>query len=118
MRKIDEIQGEEALDVLAEILVPISEIAIDPQVKKEFEKSAAHVVSYALKKYKAQVLTAMAALEGVPAEEYKPNLLELPKMLIEFLSDPYVQDLFMSQSQVSELLHSGSATENTEAAES
>lgn len=94
MRKLSEIKGEEALDVLAEILVPITTIANDEEVKNGFETNIAKCVSIALKKYKSEVMDMLAAIDGKPKEELEIDLLTLPTAIIEILSEPAIQSLF------------------------
>lgn len=96
MRKLSEIKGEEALDVLAEILVPITAIANDENVKKGFETNVAMCVSIALKDHKEDVLDILAAIDGKPKDEMleEMDILTLPTVLIEILNEPAVQSLF------------------------
>lgn len=96
MRKLSEIKGEEALDVLAGILVPITAIANDEEVKEGFETNVAACVSIALKKHKEDVIDMLAALDGKSKEEMLADmdLLTLPSVLIEILNEPAVQSLF------------------------
>ena len=91
MRKLSEIKGEEALDVLAEILVPIVEIANDEEVREGMEKNVAKCVSIALKKHKAEVMDILRAIDG---KEPDVDLLTLPVILMEIFSEPAVQSLF------------------------
>jgi hypothetical protein len=96
MRKLSEIKGEEALDVLAEIIEPAAEIFTDEAVKKALTegKNKLEAVKVVLKNHKKAVIAVMAALEGVAVEEYQPPLLALPTMLMEVLNDPELQKLF------------------------
>lgn len=96
MRKLSEIKGEEALDVLAEILVPITAIANDEEVRKGFETNVATCASLALKKYKDEVIDMLAAIDGRSKEEMLEdmNVLTLPSVLIEILNEPAVKGLF------------------------
>jgi len=96
MRKLSEIKGEEAIDVLAEILVPITTIANDEEVKNGFETSVAMCVSIALKKHKDEVLDVLSVIDGTNKEEFVENLnlLTLPTMMIDVLNEPMVQELF------------------------
>lgn len=91
MRKLTEIKGEEALDVLAEILVPIVEIANDEEVREGMEKNVAKCVSIALKKHKEEVMDILRAIDG---KEPDVDLLTLPVILMEVFSEPAVQSLF------------------------
>ena len=96
MRKLSEIKGEEALDVLADMLVPITAIANDEEVRKGFDTNIATCASIALKKHKDDVIDMLTALDGRSKEEMLNDidLLTLPSVLIEVLSEPAVQNLF------------------------
>ena len=112
MRKISEIKGEDALDVLAELIDPFSDIAAD-QLMVFYLRSdkRAFAVKQALKAHKKAVLKILATLEGKDVETYSPSLIELPMMLLELLNDPDVVAVFRSAETAAS---SGSATENTE----
>ena len=95
MRKLSEIKGEEALDVLAEIIEPAAEIFTDENVKKALKsESRIKAAKIILKDHKKAILALMAALEETPVEEYKPTLLALPALIIGVLNDPELQNLF------------------------
>lgn len=96
MRKLSEIKGEEAIDVLAEILVPITEIANDEEVKEGFETNVAKCVSIALKKHKAQVIEILAGINGKSVEETlaEIDILSLPAYMVDVLNEPAIQNLF------------------------
>ena len=95
MRKLSEIKGEEALDVLAEIIEPAAEIFTDENVKKALKsESRIKAAKIILKDHKKAILTLMATLEETPVEEYKPTLLALPALIIEVLNDPELNSLF------------------------
>lgn len=96
MRKLSEIKGEEALDVLAEILVPITEIVNDEEVKAGFETNVAKSVSVALKKYKKEIIAIFATINGTSVEETleEIDILALPAYIVEILNEPAIQSLF------------------------
>ena len=95
MRKLSEIKGEEALDVLAEIIEPAAEIFTDENVKKALKsESRIKAAKIILKDHKKAIITLMAALEETPVEEYKPTLLALPALILGVLNDPELQSLF------------------------
>lgn len=96
MRKLSEIKGEEALDVLAEILVPITDIANDEEVKAGFETNVAKSVSVALKKYKKEIIEIFATINGTSVEDTleEIDILALPAYIVELLNDPAIQSLF------------------------
>ena len=96
MRKLSEIKGEEALDVLAEILVPIVEIWDDEEVRKGYETNVAKSVSIALKKYRKEIIGIFASLDGKTYDEEvkEINLVSLPADIIGILNEPAIKDLF------------------------
>ena len=94
MRKLSEIKGEEALDVLAEIIEPAAQIFTDENVKALKSGSRIKATKIILKDHKKAILTLMAALEETPVEEYKPTLLALPALILGVLNDPELQSLF------------------------
>lgn len=115
MRKLSEIKGEDALDVLAELIEPLAEFAqdklfVDLVRRKEYLKAC----PYAIRSHKKALLRALAILEGVDPAEYNPSLIELPARLLEFFNDPELVLLFPSEQTVTS---SGSASESTEEAE-
>lgn len=96
MRKLSEIKGEEALDVLAEILVQITDIVNDEEVKAGFNKNIATCVSVALSKYKTEIISIFAAINGKSVEETveEIDLLSLPSYILEIIEEPTIQRLF------------------------
>ena len=114
--RFSEIRGEHALDVLADMIDPFTEIMADPEIKNLIlSNNKLGTVKYVLKNYKPQVLTILALMEDEDPETYKPNLLEIPIKLLQLLNDPAFKPFFTSQGQNPEKTSSGSVTENTEA---
>ena len=96
MRKLSEVKGEEALNVLAEILEPIVTIANDEEVRAGFDTNVAKCVAVALKKYKGEIMDIFAAINGKTVEETAEeiDLLSLPSYIIDVLSEPAIKRLF------------------------
>lgn len=94
--KLSDIKGEEALDVLADIIEPVSTMLGDPEVKKLWEsgKPKLLLVKYLLKNHKEELLTTMAILDRENPETYEPSLVDIPKKLLEILNDTEIQSLF------------------------
>lgn len=112
--KLSDIKGEQALDVLADILEPAAEIMQD----KEFLAHARggsklKAARVAIKNHKKAIITIMALLNGTTAEEYEFNLISLPVQVIQLLNDPEAMILFQLQGQNVVVDNSGSATETT-----
>lgn len=96
--KLSEYQNEEALDVLADIIEPTTEILADPEVKNLYKTAPKiKLVQHIVKNHKENILVILARLDNVPREEYKCNILTLPMKLIEILNDKDLVDFFSSQ---------------------
>ena len=115
MRKLSEIKGEDALDILADLLEPLSEFSQD-KVFIAYIRAGKKIpaIKYALKTHKKALLTVMALLEGENPDTYSPSITRLPVMVLELLNDPELVMLFPSEQTVTS---SGSATESTEGQE-
>lgn len=123
MKRLSEYKDEEALDLLADILSPTVEIMQDESVQKFFNKSdenmtVADVVTLVIKAHKKAVMQIMAALEGVPSEEYHCNIFTLPAQLMQVVNDPDLRAFFALQGQTDSASTSGSATGLSEDGES
>ena len=112
--------NEESLDLFADLIDPAAEILQDAEIVELARRGKAPIlmVKAAIKNHKDAVIQILAAVDGVPANEYKVNLLRLPIKLLELFNTPEVQELFTLQGQQTAPASSGSATENTEGAES
>lgn len=116
--KLSEIRGERALEVIADLIDPIKNLVQDKRFKTVYQTGTQmDVVKFILKEHPKDILTALAIINGEKPEEYQPSVLEVPKMVLDLISDPDVSSLFKSQSQSEQLASSGSVSENTEAAE-
>lgn len=114
--KLSDYKGEDALEVLAELIEPAAEVFGDPEFRKIYNSGPkVKAVKYALKQHKEPILYMLATLDGESPETYRPGLLTLPAKLLEILNDPELVSLFQSQAQSTDKTSSGPATENTEA---
>lgn len=112
--KLSEYKDDAALDLLADLIEPVTEILSDEAVKKAAEEGKkAKAVSIAIKNHKKEVMAFLAAIDGVPVEEFHCNVLTLPTRLIELFNDPGIVQLFTFAGQTEEATASGSRTENT-----
>lgn len=126
--RLSDIKNERTLDVVAAIIGPVSRIAMDadavqsirPQKLKKGENKrdvvaarASNAVSVLLTKHRDDVVSILAALEGVTNEEYivSLNLVKLGHDLFELLTDEEFVTLFPSAQ--SKKISSGSALETT-----
>lgn len=93
--KLSDLKGEAALDALADMIEPASEIMTDTKfVQFIREGNKLKAVQYAIKNHKEAIIAIMAASEGASPDEYEINLVSLPKKLLEVFNDPEIVDLF------------------------
>lgn len=114
--KLSDYKGEEAIDLLADLLTPIVTIYNDEEFRKavDEQKTNLEIVQLLLKMHKKEVLLMMALIDQEDPETYEPSIFGLPYKLMEIMNMPEVSMLFLSQGQKEGLENSGSATENTE----
>lgn len=118
MKKLSEYQNEDALELMADLIEPAVEVFSDKAIADAWNKGKrARAVSVAIKNHKSEVLQMLATLEGVPVREYKCNLATLPGIILNILNDAELLAFFKSQGQSAGLISSGSAMENTDAAQ-
>ena len=126
--RLSDIKGDRTLDVIAEIIDPIANIAEDEEAsamfkreklpdgmtaKKFLMKRVRKSLPVLLKGHKADIIAILSAIEGASAEEYAGalNLVKLVKDCNDLLTDGAFLELFISaQSETS----SGSAQESIE----
>ena len=129
--RLSDIKGDRTLEVIAEIIDPIANIAEDEEASAMFKreklpegmtakkfllKRVRKSLPVLLKCHKADIIAILSAIEGVSAEEYAGalNLVKLVKDCTDLLTDEAFMELFISaQSET----NSGSAQENIEAHE-
>lgn len=113
--KLSDINGDRVLDVIADIIDPIANMAEDKDVAAMFERKAVPEGMEArdffaqrmrkglpvlLRVHKADVIAVMAAIEGVTPEQYAASL-DLPKLftdVMELMADDALLD-FLSSSK-------------------
>lgn len=114
--KLSDYKGEEALDLIVEILEPITKIMSDKQIAEAYQKvSKLEAIKIAIKNHKTEVIEILAILDGEDPEEYEVNVFTLPVKILEILNDPELVKLFGSQGQTGGAKSSGSVLENIEA---
>ena len=116
MMKLSDYKGEEALDLIVELLDPITKIMSDKQVAEAYQKvSKLEAIKIAIKNHKTEVIEILAILDGEDPEEYEVNIFTLPVKILQILNDPELIKLFGSQGQTGGAKSSGSVLENIEA---
>ena len=113
MRSLSEYRGEEALEVLANLIEPASEIMTDKEIAQLYNSGdRMKAIAVAIKNHKKAVIEVLAALDGQPADKYDVNLFTLPLRLLQILNDKEVAQLFTSQGQMGDAKSFGSVSEN------
>lgn len=115
MRKLSDYQGEEAIELLGDILEPTTVILADEKVAEMYKKAPAlSIASYILKNHSKEIKEILARLEGEEPETYKCNVFTLPAKVLQILNDEDLKSFF--ESQTAEMLKSasGAVTANTE----
>ena len=124
---LSDIKGDRVFDVIADIIDPIANIASDETASALFKREklpegmtaksfllerARKAIPALLKGHKSDIITVLATIEGISADDYRASL-TLAKLMqdaAELLTDEAFGELFISaQSGTS----SGSAQENT-----
>lgn len=113
--KLSEYRGEDALDLLADMLEPTATILADRKIW-EIVRSGKKIdgIKYAIKTYKKEIIEILASMDGVPASEYKCNVFTLPAKVLDILNDEELKDFFTSQYQNMEGASFGTVTELTQ----
>ena len=114
MRKLSDYKNEEAIDLLADILDPVTEVFADKGFTEALKVNKLSAVKYVLKNHKKGVIQILARLEDTPVEEYECSVLTMPIALMQILNDKELIDFFKSQGLEIEETSSGSAMENIE----
>lgn len=122
MRKLQDVKGEEALDVLADVLEYAVELVRNEKVLAAINNNGfrdIETVKLLIKEGKREIIHIMAVIDGKPYDEFLKtlDLLTLPVMLYETFNDEALQSVFLSQVQTTGAPSSGPVTENIEESE-
>lgn len=110
--RLSDLKGEKALEVLGEVIEPAVRIMQDKKVVKAARAgNTLEIVKIMCRDHKKEVIHILAVLDEEDPATYEVGLLTLPAKLLQFLNDPEVQKLFISQGQTE--TSSGSASETT-----
>lgn len=122
MRKLQDVKGEEALDVLADVLEYAVKLVQNDTIREILNKKGfrdVEAIKVLIKEGKHEIIQMMATIDGKPYNEFlnSLDLLTLPVMLYETFNDEALQAVFTSQVQKMGVNSSGLATENIEESE-
>lgn len=127
--KLSDVKGERTLEVIADIIDPVYNIATDEEAAKLFKKEKCPKgitpkdfvlkriktsLPVILKEHKSDIIAILATIEGVSAEEYSDglNLAKLLKDFTELMTDEMFTSLFISSPRETDGTSSISASEN------
>lgn len=113
--RLSDFKDEKAIEVVADLIDPISVIAQEVKKVKKDGMSVAQLVAIALKNCKKEAIQMFAILNDIPVEEYHCTGATILSDMIQMFSDPQLMQLFGLQSKIQ--TSSGSVSENTEVAE-
>ena len=113
--KLSEFKDDAALDLIADIIEPATEILADPAIKEAFSSSKMAAIKVAIKNHKSAIKEIIARLDGKKPEEYHFTALSLPVKLLKLRNDPELVQLFTLSGQTESENACSSASENTEA---
>lgn len=116
--KLTEYKNEDALDLLADLLEPMTTIFTDKEVVERFKTdSTLKGVQYALKHYKKELIVILARLDGVEPKDYNGTLIKMTNQLMDIVNDEELMSFFTVPEQMDLTKSSGSVTESTEGSE-
>ena len=113
--KLSEFKDDAALELIADIIEPATEILADPAIKDAFSRSKMAAIKVAIKNHKSAIKEIIARLDGKTPEECHFTALSLPIKLLSMFNDPELQQLFTLSGQTEGANACSSASENTEA---
>lgn len=113
--KLSDFKDEAALDLLADIIEPATEIMADADMKKLFFEDRVKCAAYVLRTHKRAIMTILAAMDGKSNDEFHCSIFTAPGRVLEILNDPEMKEFFMSQGLRAGAKPSGSATASSEA---
>ena len=115
MKNLSEYKGEEALDLIVDLLEPIAKIMSDQEIADAYQHaSKLEAIKVAIKKHKPEVIEILAILDGEDPAEYEVSVFTLPVKLLQILNDPELVSLFSLQGQMGGAKSFGSVLESTE----
>lgn len=118
MKKLSDYKDEQALDLLADIFEPAVTIMSDDEFLTAFDKNRLQAVKIAIKNHKNEVMQILAAMEGVPVEEYHCSIFILPirlgEIIMQIMNNPDLMAFFTPQGEKKFKTSFGSATASTE----
>lgn len=93
--KITDFKNEDAIELIADLIEPISEISTDKELVELLKKgNKIKAIQQGLKNHKSSIIQILAILNGVPVEEYSCNPITITKDLLVILNDKELMEVF------------------------
>lgn len=95
--KLSEYKNEDALELLADLIEPVSVLMTDEQLKKMVTADAKKldIARYLLKSHNKEIIAVLARLNG--ADVYDANIVDILTQVLDLINDPVLTDFFESQ---------------------
>lgn len=118
MRKLSDYQGDEAIELWADLIEPIAKIIADDEITKIYRsKPRIEVAKEILRLHKKEATEILTRIDPTPLTGLN-IVVRLIELLLEVENSEELKGFFVSAGQVkTENASTGSATENTEVAE-
>lgn len=93
--KITDFKNEDAIELIADLIEPISEISTDKELVELLKKgNKIKAIQQGLKNHKSSIIQILAIINGVPVEEYSCNPITITKDLLVILNDKELMEVF------------------------
>lgn len=115
--KFSDFRNGDAIDLLADLLDPIANIASDMEFRKLVmakNRDRARIAQYLLRNHKNDVMEVLARMNGQTVAEYDANAVQMLTQVMAILNDAEFAQFFQSQGLMNADGSFGSAMANTE----
>lgn len=98
MKNISDFKNEDAIDLIADLIEPVSRILQDEAIKEDItiKEKQMSAIKKALKTHKSDILEIMARLEGVEVKDLNATPISLIGKCIQILNDKEMMDFLSS----------------------
>lgn len=116
MKKLSDYKDEEAIDLWADLLEPITIIIKDPAIQEIKDKPPAEIAKILIGAHKTEVTEILLRIDPTPLTGLN-LIVRVIDVIMEIENSPEIMSFFDSSEPSEEQTSSGSATENTKAKE-
>lgn len=95
--KISEYKNKDAINLLADLLDPVSKIVADTEfVKMANDPSTTKIqlIQYIMRKHGGPLIEMLAIIDGVPVDKYEVSAIDIPKKLVAIMNDTGLASFF------------------------